>query len=44
MGLEFQNQYGNTIWTALVYGGGTCGSRTSKEGWWGVSPGQTRNL
>ena len=30
MGLEFENQYGNTI--ALVYGDGACGTRISKQG------------
>lgn len=44
MGLEFQNQYHNSIWIALVYGDKTCGSRFRKQGWWRVEPGQTRNI
>jgi uncharacterized membrane protein len=44
MGLEFQNQYHSTIWIALVYGNRNCASGFRKQGWWGVSPGQTRNI
>ena len=44
MGLEFQNQYHNTIWIALVYGDKACGSKFKKQGWWSVDPGQTRNI
>ena len=44
MGLEFQNQYHNTVWVALVYGDAGCGSTFRKQGWWGVSPGQTRSI
>jgi len=44
MGLEFQNQYHNKLWIALVYGDGGCASRFRKQGWWGVDPGQTRSI
>jgi hypothetical protein len=44
MGLEFQNQYHNNIWIALVYGDTACGSKLRKQGWRAVDPGQTRSV
>ena len=45
MPLEFENQYHNKIWIALVYGDNGCGpTRFRKQGWWAVNSGQTRNL
>lgn len=44
MGLEFQNQYRNTLYIALVYGSESCASKFKKQGWWGVDPGQTRSI
>jgi uncharacterized membrane protein len=44
MGLEFQNQYHNTIWIALVYGDRGCSTKFRKQGWWGIDPGQTRSI
>jgi hypothetical protein len=44
MGLEFQNQYRNTLYIAFVYGSQSCASKFKKQGWWGVDPGQTRSI
>jgi uncharacterized membrane protein len=45
MALEFQNQYPNTLWIALVWGTNTCGPTPfRKQGWWSVNAGQTRTL
>jgi len=44
VGLEFQNQYRNTLYIALVYGSESCASKFKKQGWWGVDPGQTRSI
>jgi Protein of unknown function (DUF1036) len=45
MALNFQSLHNGTIWIALLYGDTGCGATPfRKQGWWAVSPGQTRTL